>query len=210
MSIRIKDKERLRDMVSTMDAFQDQDTIDLSELFINKSPMVLDAGCGKGEFLLDQAIDNPNVNFIGVDYSWKKCLYSQKKIVNNNIQNGYIIRAAFENLFPKFPDQCFETIFMNFPDPWPKHRHHNRRSLTESLVDQYARLLKPGGNFYFVTDCFEYAEWSFPKIEANNYFENQIKEGWYSNSLNDYSKTLFCGKAEEKGTKINYLKFKRV
>lgn len=210
MTIRVKDKVRLRSMVPTMDRFQEQEFIDLSDLFENNNPVALDAGCGKGEFLLDKGTKNPEINYLGVDYSWKKCLYSQKKIVDNDIENGFIIRAAFENLLPKIPDNSFESIYMNFPDPWPKRAHHRRRSLNEFLVTEYARLLKPGGDFYFVTDSFEYAEWAYPRIEANKNFKNQIEDNWFSNSLEGYFKTIFCGKAEEVGTKINYLKFSRI
>lgn len=209
MSIRIKNKEELKEKVLTVEKIAGN--FDWSGYFENNNLFVLDAGCGKGEFLLEEAKRHPEVNFIAVDYSWKKCLFAQKKIEFNQIKNALIIRASFEDLFEVcFPDELFTKIHMNFPDPWPKKKHNRRRSLKTWLVDQYFRMLKPNGDFYFVTDHDGYAEEAFPIISAQEKFKNQLVPMESVRELDGYFKTLFCQKAEEKGDSINYLWFRKV
>ncbi len=209
MSIRIKNKDELRTKVLTVE--QMTKGFDWSAYFENENPFVLDAGCGKGEFLLEEAKRNQNLNFIAVDYSWKKCLFAQKKIDFHQVKNALIIRASFEDLFEAyFPSDFFIKIHMNFPDPWPKKKHHRRRSLKTWLVDQYFRMLKTNGDFYFVTDHDGYAEEAFPIIDAHKNFENQLAPHSSVRELEGYFKTLFCQKAEEKGDSSNYLWFKKV
>ena len=209
MSIRLKNKEELRSQIFTMEQLQNQ-KFSVEEYFDNQNPVILDAGCGKGEFLLDLAKLNPQLNYVGVDYSWKKCLFSQKKMHLHEIKNVMIIRAAFEEVFPAFfNDDTFITVHMNFPDPWPKKKHHKRRSLQQKLVAEFVRLLKPNGNFYFVTDSLEYAQYAFPVIENNVMLQNQFPQINISNSLDGYFRTLFCSKAEDRGEKINYIWFQK-
>lgn len=209
MSIRLKNKEELREKIYTMEQLQNQ-KFSVEEYFENKNPVILDAGCGKGEFLLDHAKLNPQLNYIGVDYSWKKCLFSQKKMQLHEIKNVLIIRAAFEEIFPAFfNEETFISVHMNFPDPWPKKKHHKRRSLHAKLVAEFVRLLKPKGNFYFVTDFAEYAEYAYPIIENNPLLKNQMTNTKISNQLEGYFRTLFCNKAEERGEKINYIWFQK-
>ena len=207
MSIRLKNKEEFLENIYTMDELRGQ-KFSSQEFFNNDHPVVLDAGCGKGEFLLQHARSAPEINFIGVDYSWKKCLFSQKKLVLNDIKNVMIIRAAFEELFPVFfDDETFIRVHMNFPDPWPKVRHHKRRSLQTALVAEYVRMLKPQGDFYFVTDHREYAEYAYPVIKANENLRDQL-DG-IQNTLDGYLDTLFHSKAQEVGSSINYLWFQK-
>lgn len=207
MSIRIKNKEELRQGVFTLEDIKER-KFSTEEFFGNANSVVLDAGCGKGEFLLENAKLHPDLNFIGVDYSWKKCLFSQKKILFHDIKNVMIIRSAFEELFPIFfEDQTFTRIHMNFPDPWPKKRHHRRRSLQMPLVAEFVRMLRPEGDFYFITDSLDYATHAYPIILANEVLIDRLSG--IKNELDGYSKTLFCSKAEEQGEAINYIWFSR-
>ena len=210
MSIRLKNKEELREQIFAMDQLENQ-KFSVEEYFGNQNPVILDAGCGKGEFLLDHAKLNPELNYVGIDYSWKKCLFSQKKMLLHEIKNVMIIRAAFEEVLPSFfSEETFISVHMNFPDPWPKKKHHKRRSLQTGLVKEFVRLLKPQGDLYFVTDSHEYAVHAFPIMEANASLINKFPGLNISNQLEGYFRTLFCSKAEDRGEKINYIWFQKI
>ncbi len=209
MSIRLKNKEELRQRIFTMEQLENK-KFSVEEYFGNSNPVILDAGCGKGEFLLDHAKMNPQLNYVGVDYSWKKCLFSQKKMHLHELENVIIIRAAFEEIFVSFFEaETFIRIHMNFPDPWPKTKHHKRRSLQIGLVAEFVRMLKPKGDFYFVTDSKDYAVYAYPIIENNTALINMLAEKQIANELDGYFRTLFCSKAEDRGEKINYIWFQK-
>ena len=69
-------------------------------------------------------------------------------------------------LLRALPDRCLDRLFLLFPDPWPKARHHKRRLVQPAFVDELARVLKPGGRLRFATDWAGYADWALARFLA--------------------------------------------
>jgi tRNA (guanine-N7-)-methyltransferase len=74
-------------------------------------------------------------------------------------------------LLDRLPDACLSRVFLMFPDPWPKARHHKRRFIQPETVAAFARVLKPGGRWRFATDWADYADWGLRLARANPHFE---------------------------------------
>ena len=97
-----------------------------SEVFGNNNPIELEIGMGKGNFIIDKAMKNPNINFIGVERYESVVCRALEKLENTNLTNVKIICIDAFELDDVF-DKEISTIYLNFSDPWPKKRHAKRR-----------------------------------------------------------------------------------
>ena len=129
----------------------------LSTLATTGRPVEVDLGCGKGRFLAARARANPAVQFIGIDRSLVRLRKVEKKAGRLESPNILLLHAetsrAVEELFPA---ASITTFYIFFPDPWPKRRHHRRRTVTgRFLAILYERLI-PGGILHVATDHGDY------------------------------------------------------
>jgi len=119
---------------------------------------VLEIGFGRGEFLLAMAERSPEVDFVGMEISFKRTLKMARKVARAKLANVRLLEAnaqvALEQLF--LPGGL-EEIWLNFSDPWPKARHAHRRIVQPPFVADAARALGTGGIFYVATDDVRYA-----------------------------------------------------
>ncbi len=133
--------------------------LDWTELFGNSNPVQIEVGCGKGRFLTESCLKNPNTNFIGLENSWKYVLRTQerlKKYGQTNACIGYIDAPYFVQQY--VADHSVESYHVYFPDPWPKDRHQKRRIFNDPIwISEIVRTLKPDSGFlFFATDFVEY------------------------------------------------------
>lgn len=131
--------------------------LDLSVMFEVQRPLEIDVGCGKGRFLIARARNNPDVNYIGIDRMLKRMLKLDLKIVRAGLNNVRLLRTeasyAFDHLLPP---ASASAVYIFFPDPWPKRRHHRRRLFCPSFCDGLARVLVPRGQLHVSTDHAAY------------------------------------------------------
>ena len=127
--------------------------LEWDEIFGRKAHLGVEIGFGNGEFLVNWAKQQCDWNFVGIDLSIGSTERLQKRLMDNSINNVRIInddaRFALRELF--FNDSV-EQVKMNFPDPWPKERHKERRMLRASFIQILAAVLKIHGRFELVTD----------------------------------------------------------
>ena len=93
-----------------------------NKVFNNDNPIYIEIGMGKGKFILENAIKNPNINYIGIEKYDSAISRAIKKIDEHNISNLKLIRIDAEELNQVF-DKEIDIIYLNFSDPWPKDRH---------------------------------------------------------------------------------------
>lgn len=148
----IKDKDNL-----------DQDFID----FINHDNLRLEIGVGRGDFIVQMALANPNVYFLGVEMSSMALAIAGKKIIENEIKNVLLINIDMHYLFEKIGENKFDIIYLNFSDPWPKKRQHKRRLTYPTCLNEYYKELKKGGKVIFKTDNDLLFEDSVPYFEES-------------------------------------------
>ncbi len=127
--------------------------VDLQGVFGNGRPVELEIGSGKGTFLLARGKARPELNFLGVEWAGSYAAYCADRFRRHGLDNVRMLHADATDFVTKcLPDACLLRVHIYFPDPWPKRKHHRRRSIQLPFVDQLWRVLVPGGQLLIVTD----------------------------------------------------------
>jgi tRNA (guanine-N7-)-methyltransferase len=145
--------------------------LDLPKIFGRAAPRVLDIGFGDGEALVTSALNNPGVDYLGVevhDPGVGHLLLLLEKTAATNVR--VIVRDAAEVVPELLPDASFAAVDLFFPDPWPKKRHHKRRLVQPKFVAELARVLVPGGLLHVATDWADYARHTREVLAGNPRF----------------------------------------
>ena len=97
-----------------------------------------------------------------------------------DLKNVRIKDGDARELVAHLPDASLDRVFILFPDPWPKARHHKRRIVQPDMLEDLARVLKPGGRLRFATDVAGYADWALERILASPHFDwpAQVAADW--------------------------------
>lgn len=136
-----------------------KDKISFMQIFGRKNPLHIEIGTGKATFLLNQAMAQPDVNFLGIEWARKYYRYAVDRIGRWALKNVRIIRTDAAHFLTNFvPDNSVECFHIYFPDPWPKKRHHKRRLITPANFEQLLRCLSTAGTIRIATDHAEYFE----------------------------------------------------
>jgi tRNA (guanine-N7-)-methyltransferase len=137
--------------------------------------LVVEIGFGRGEFLRALAAAAPDVAHVGVDLSHRRVLKMARRLAKTEERNIRLIEARAEDVVrDALAEASVETFWINFPDPWPKKRHHRRRLLQPALVAALARRLAPGGELHAATDHAEYAEQIGAVLAGEPLLENAL------------------------------------
>lgn len=138
-----------------------------SELFGNKYPIHVEIGMGRGKFIMESALRNPNINYIGIekqDNIIARALLSIPK----DIPNLRIIRMNALEINEVF-DHEIDLIYLNFSDPWPKIRQNKRRLTSKIFLDQYDHLFKKDQCIYLRTDNEDLFTYSIEMLSSHGY-----------------------------------------
>ena len=163
------------------------------ELFGNSNEIHLEIGMGKGDFIISKAINNPHINFIGLEKYTSIVARALNKLENLRLPNLRIINGDALNLNNIF-DKEISAIYLNFSDPWPKQRHSKRRLTSSIFLRIYDDIFK--------SNLFESSI-----ISLTNYgykIEDISLDLWSTDKF--YEETEYERKFKNKGVKINYLK----
>ena len=155
------------------------------EVFGRQAPLCLEIGTGYGHFMLEYTKANPHINFIGLDYRFKRGFQLAKKLSHQWEEkekdtpspSTYFryLRARGERIQWIFGESELDQIFYFFPDPWPKKRHHKKRLFQTPFLEAAYKVLKPGGSLFIKTDHHSYAEWILEHLQAQQFFEIKLK-----------------------------------
>lgn len=119
----------------------------------------LEIGFGGGEHLAAQAATHPDVGFLGCEPFLDGVSKLIAMLQEQALTNVRLLDDDVRLLLERLPDACLDKVFILFPDPWPKARHHKRRLINTALLCMLARVMKSGGALCMVTDDAEYAQW---------------------------------------------------
>lgn len=167
-----------------------------NKLFKNNNPIYLEIGTGKGQFIMNNAINNPDINYIGCEISDSVIYKAAKKINEKEIPNLYLINVDAFKLEEVFEKDEISKIFLNFSDPWPKSRHEKRRLTSEAFLNVYNKFLNKDGVIEFKTDnrkLFEYSVLKFNELgyemlelslDLHSDFENVITTEYEDKFMN--------------------------
>lgn len=147
-----------------------------NEVFGNNNPIRIEIGMGKGKFITELAINNPNVNYIGIEKYSSVLVRALEKRENIEITNLYYIRMDAVELCDVFDKNEIDKIYLNFSDPWPKDRHAKRRLTSRQFFEKYDVILAEDGDVEFKTDNRPLFDFSLEEIPETNF---EIKEFTY-------------------------------
>ena len=171
----------------------------------------LEIGFGGGEHLAAEARAEPNIGFIGCEPYVNGMAKILSQIEAHNIGNIRLFAGDASDLLAWLPPHSLVRIDLIHPDPWPKRRHWKRRFVQDATVAKMARVLRPGGEFRFVSDIDDYCAWTLAHLARSDDFawtaERAIdwRQPW-----DGYTMTRYGSKAEREGRVAAYLRFRRV
>lgn len=182
------------------------------EHFKNDLPLVVELGCGKGEYTVGLAEQFPENNFIGVDVKGDRLWVGSTEAIAKHIDTVAFLRAQIQQIDTFFDVNEVAEFWITFPDPRPKKRDIKRRLTSPRFLEMYKKLLKPDGVVNFKTDNTALFEYTLETLEGRNDIKNlEYTFDLYNSDLQAYTfgiKTTFEKKYLEKGVEIKYMKFK--
>jgi tRNA (guanine-N7-)-methyltransferase len=140
----------------------------------------LEIGFGGGEHMAAQAGLRPDVLIMGAEPFLNGVASAVRHVEEQALANVRILHGDARELMAALPDASLTRVFVLFPDPWPKTRHHKRRIIQAETLIELARLLKPGGRLRFATDWAAYVDWTLERVLANPAF------AWEATSAADW------------------------
>jgi len=121
-------------------------------LAARKGPIVVDLGCGSGNFLLERAGREPGTRFVGFELRYKRLVKAARKVERVDLDNVWFLRETAERLEAYFAPGSLRALHVNFPDPWPRRSDWRHRMVNATLLRSLEHLLEPGGHFFLKTD----------------------------------------------------------
>jgi tRNA (guanine-N7-)-methyltransferase len=187
-------------------------TPDLADLFDPRADEIrLEIGFGGGEHLIAEACAFAKVGFIGCEPYVNGMAKILTQIEAHNIGNVRLFAGDATELLAWLPPHSLSRIDLIHPDPWPKRRHWKRRFVQDATVNAMARVLKPDGQFRFVSDIDDYCAWTLAHLARSPDFvwTAERADDWRL-PWADYTMTRYGRKAEREGRHAAYLRFRRV
>lgn len=175
--------------------------LDFDAIFGRHAPITLEIGFGNGESLLEQAINHPERNFLGIEVHTPGVGHLIHGAQQAGIRNLRVIRHdAVEVLDKQIPENSLDRVQLFFPDPWHKKRHHKRRILKSDFVETIRKHLRIGGHFHMATDWENYAEHMLETMEKHQGFFNTAGEAHFVSAEGLRPETKF----ERRGLKLGH------
>ena len=142
------------------------------EVFGNSNPIYIEIGTGKGDYLIQMAILNPSINFIGIE-KYDSVIVKGLKKIEDNLDNLVFLRADALDIDDIF-DHEIDRIYLNFSDPWPKNRHHFRRLSSNVFLEKYESVFKGEKIIEMRTDNQDLFSYSLVSFSGSGYTLKKI------------------------------------
>ena len=179
--------------------------------FENDNSLVLELGCGKGEYTVGQAQMFPNKNFIGIDIKGARIWRGLKDTDENELKNVAFIRTRINLLEYYFDKNEVSEIWITFPDPHPSKIREKRRLTSPQFLKRYYDILKPDGVIHLKTDNIIFFEYTLDVIKEHGHellYSTYDVYGEENDEVLTRIQTYYEKKWLENRTKIKYLKFR--
>ena len=165
----------------------------------------LETGFGGGEHMVALAAANPGLCYIGCEPFINGVAMALGKIRAAGLTNIRLHPGDVRDLFDVLPDACLSRVFLNYPDPWPKARHHRRRFVTAEYLAPLARIMARGARFHVATDIPDYVRQTLDEVPPAGFrLIAQGAEPW-----DDWVSTRYEAKALREGRVPHYMTFLR-
>ncbi len=159
------------------------------DLFGNDNPIRIEIGMGKGKFITELAVNNKDINYIGIEKYSSVLIRAIEKRRDLDISNLFFIRMDAVEIEEAFGPEEIDRIYLNFSDPWPKDRHAKRRLTSRQFFERYDKILKADGVVEFKTDNRPLFDFSIEEIPETNFRVDKYTYDLYG----DKSAEIFQG-----------------
>ena len=194
-----------RDIVNVKEAVQDKKYYDFSSMFSSDNPVEMEIGCGKGGFVVQKALLNPNVNYIAVELLNNIIVMAGELAKSKGVENVRFLNSGAEYLPRYIKDGSINNIYLNFSPPFPPNSYESHRLTCDRRVLEYKNFLVNDGSIFQKTDDKPFFEYSFQKFVEHGFDVEDLSEkvnvGLIDNVVTEYEK-----KFREKGMPIYALK----
>ena len=178
-----------------------------NSVFKNNNPIEIEIGTGKGNFIIEKALTNPNINYIGIE-RYDSVIVRALERIPDSVTNLKLIRMNAIDI-DKIFDKEVCTIYLNFSDPWPKKRHALRRLTSKVFLEKYEEIFKGKKNIYQKTDNQNLFEYSIINLTNYGYKIEDISLDLHNSQIEGNIETEYEKKFSENGNKIYYLHAKK-
>ncbi len=179
--------------------------IDPALIFGDDRPIWLEVGFGGGEHMVHMAARYPDIGIIGCEPFINGVAMLLGKIRAAGVENVSVHPGDARDLMDVFPAASVSKAFLNYPDPWPKARHHRRRFVTPEHLIPLARVMKPGAEFRVATDIPDYVRQTLEEVPPAGF--DLVAEG--PEQWDDWLSTRYEQKALREGRVPHYVTFRR-
>lgn len=177
-----------------------------NEIFGNQKEIHIEIGMGKGNFITNMALMNPNINYIGIEM-YDSVIVSAVKVLSEReekINNLRLIRMDATEIEEVF-DKEIDRIYLNFSDPWPKAKHAKRRLTSKEFLTRYETVFKSEKVIFQKTDNNDLFEFSMESLVNHGYELKNVTRDLYDNMIEGNVPTEYEIKFVGRGIKINRL-----
>lgn len=170
----------------------------------------LEIGFGGGEHLVHMAETYPEVGLIGCEPFVNGVAMLLGKIRKAKVENLRVHPGDARDLFDVLPEASISKVFLNYPDPWPKKRHHRRRFVTPEHLVPLHRVMKPGAELRVATDIPDYVRQTLEQVPRHGFDWLAERPGDWQKPWEDWLSTRYEQKALREGRVPHYLTFRRL
>ena len=183
-----------------------------SGFFKNEKPVVLELGCGKGEYSIGLAEKYPDKNFIGVDIKGARFWKGAKTALEKSLDNVAFLRMQIELIDRAFAENEVSEIWITFPDPQIKYKRTKHRMTNADFLSDYKKILKPEGFIHLKTDSEFLHGYTLGLLHGAGHEVIHAHHDVYNNTYSPDAvtgiQTFYEKRYLERGKKITYIKFK--
>ncbi len=181
------------------------------EIFNNLNTVNLEYCSGNGQWILEKAKQNPNINWIAVEKRFDRARKIWVKMHNMSLNNIFVVYGEALT-FTKFylKENVISSIFVNFPDPWPKNCHIKNRLVNSAFMCELTRVLRPFGDITLVTDSEKAKDWIIKVVAKEKNWNSLYKDPFFITEYPDYGDSYFKSLWQQKGLEIKYMKWQNV
>lgn len=148
---------------------------DWPAIFGRAAPLLVEAGFGSGQFLLELAEQRPEANILGLEISLPSLRKVERKLARAGFRHVRLLQATAQTvLWALCPPGSVNRLTINFPDPWPKAAHHHRRLVSDRFLHLAATRLPAGSHLDIATDHDDYAAWIVERLARTPYFDSRL------------------------------------
>jgi tRNA (guanine-N7-)-methyltransferase len=182
-----------------------EEPLDPRSLFPDAEKLIVEIGYGGGEHLALEAGRHKTTGYIGCEVFTGGIGKMVQAINAGGLDNIRLYTDDALKLLMALPDASLDEVYLLYPDPWPKTRHHKRRFVSPTTLKELARVIRPGGQFHFATDIEDYANWTLAHIlRAPAFAFAPERPGSWHEPYPGWEATRYERKARREGRMISF------